>query len=289
MNPASPLITAVELAALISADNDDSVVVIDASWHLPTVKRNAYEEYLQAHIKGAVFFDIDAIADKQTDLPHMLPSETEFSFAMNQLGIGTGDHVVVYDSYGLFSAARVWWMFKIFGHHNVQLLDGGLPGWALINGAMDTGEVKRSATNQPFSATLNQDQVCDWKMVLSAIETHSACILDARPKARFDAAVPEPRQGLRSGHMPGAVSLPFTELLVADEHDVMRLRPATELSQIFKRTGVVEGTDVITTCGSGVTAAVITLALNVAGLASGRLYDGSWTEWGGLEQTPVVS
>lgn len=289
MKPVSPLISADELSALMQSE--ESIIVVDASWHLPNVQRNAFDEYINERIPGAVFFDIDAVADKQTDLPHMLPSEAEFSTTMKTLGISADDTVVVYDSVGLFSAARVWWTFKVFGHSHVRLLDGGLPGWKALGYATEAGDVTRNTSSQRFAAKLNAEAVCDWQSVLSAIDKNSAYILDARPKARFDAAVPEPREGLRSGHMPGAISLPFTELLTAGNDDVMRLKPAAELAAIFKAKGVAEGEGhaVITTCGSGVTAAVITLALELAGYAPGRLYDGSWTEWGGRTDTPVAS
>jgi len=286
MESDSPLISADELAALTQSKSP--IAIVDASWHLPNVQRDAYEEYLQQRIPGAVFFDIDAIADTETDLPHMLPSATVFSQAMQQLGIDSESPVVVYDSVGLFSASRVWWMFTVFGHTQVKVLDGGLPAWKALGKATESGAVTAKKTDNAFAATLNNQAVCDWEAVLAAIESNSACILDARPKARFDAAAPEPRQGLRSGHMPSAISLPFTNLLAADNNKVMRLKPAPELADIFKACGVNDGRAVITTCGSGVTAAVITLALKVAGFEPGRLYDGSWSEWGALTTTPVV-
>jgi len=286
MNSVSPLINAEELDALIQSKG--ALAVVDASWHLPNVQRNAFEEFEQQRIPGAVFFDIDTIVDPETDLPHMLPSAAEFSQAVSLLGISSDDQVVVYDSVGLFSAARVWWMFTVFGHKNVSVLDGGLPAWKALSKPMEHGELKPKPSVKPMAANLSHQAVCSWQEVLQATDQKSARILDARPKARFDAAVPEPRKGLRSGHMPSAISLPFTELLKAESDEVMRLKPAEELAGIFKARGVTDGADVITTCGSGVTAAIITLALHVAGYEAGRLYDGSWSEWGALEHTPVV-
>jgi len=290
MNSVSPLINAEELDALIQSKG--ALAVVDASWHLPNVQRNAFEEFEQQRIPGAVFFDIDTIVDPETDLPHMLPSAAEFSQAVSLLGISSDDQVVVYDSVGLFSAARVWWMFTVFGHKNVSVLDGGLPAWKALSKttgkALEQGASKPIQAAEPMAAELSHHAVCSWQEVLEATELERARILDARPKARFDAAVPEPRKGLRSGHMPSAISLPFTELLNAENDEVMRLKPAEELAGIFKARGVTDGADVITTCGSGVTAAIITLALHVAGYEAGRLYDGSWSEWGALEHTPVV-
>lgn len=287
MDSDSPLISAEELHALVNAGG--AIAVVDGSWHLPTVKRNAYDDYLQQHIPGTLFFDIDAIADTETDLPHMLPSAADFSQAMIDLGIGADDCVVVYDSVGMFSAARVWWMLTVFGHTHVKVLDGGLPAWVARGYATQSGAENRQAPQHPLSAVLNNSAVCDWQTVVDAIDAQSACILDARPKARFDATAPEPREGVRSGHMPTATSLPYTELLNADQDGAMRLKPAEQLVAILKAKGVTDGSNVITTCGSGVSAAVITLALTVAGFQTGQLYDGSWTEWGALADTPIVS
>ncbi len=263
-------------------------VVLDASWHLPNVKRNAHEEYQKARIPGAVFFDIDAVSDAHSDLPHMLPTAEVFAEATAAMGIGPEDTVVVYDSAGLFSAARVWWMFRVMGHTRVQVLDGGLPAWKSMGGELESGEVAARAAVEPMHAELDINAVCDVDGMLQAIDVERTIILDARPKARFDAAVPEPRPGLRSGHIPSSQSLPFTELLSADSDGAMRLKTPDELKSLLESYGVGQDTSVITTCGSGVTAAVITLALVVAGFDLGKLYDGSWSEWGARDDTPIT-
>ena len=290
MFPINPLVSATELKAKLSVpDNqpDKQLVVVDASMHLPNTNRDAWQEHQQGHIPGAVFFDIDRIADVNNELPHMLPGASEFSKSVASLGIGGNTSVVVYDSVGLFSAARVWWMFAVFGHDNVQVLDGGLPAWIASGGELETGVVNVTVNSDPVKARLHQDSVAGLQTVRDALNNDGIKILDARSKARFDGAVPEPREGLRSGHMPGACSLPYTELLTTDDDKLMLMKPAAEMAAIFKKCGVEPHDSVITSCGSGVTAAVITLGLHIAGFEPGRLYDGSWTEWGSRSDTPV--
>jgi len=212
MNPSSPLISANELKERLSAPNSQ-LVVLDASMHLPNANRDAWQEYQDGHIPGAVFFDIDKIADLSNELPHMLPSASEFSLSVAELGVGSDSSVVVYDAVGLFSAARVWWMFTVFGHNNVQVLDGGLPAWQALGGSLQSGVTNNAVANNPIQAQLHQDAVANLQHVKDSVNAgdRGAKILDARSKARFDAAAPEPRAGLRAGHMPGAISLPFTE------------------------------------------------------------------------------
>lgn len=286
MHASNPLVTANELKQWLVTP-DHPVVVLDASMHLPNANRDAWQEHQKGHIPGAVFFDIDKIADVGNELPHMLPSASEFSDAVARLGIGADTQVVVYDAVGLFSAARVWWMFTVFGHNKVQVLDGGLPAWLAEGGEFETGVVNVASNNSPIQALLIQNSVASLQMVRDVVDSGASKILDARSKARFDAAVPEPREGLRSGHMPGAYSLPFTELLTTSDDGIIRLKSAANMKVIFENCGVQPTDSVITSCGSGVTAAVITLGLHIAGFNHGQLYDGSWVEWGGLSDTPI--
>ena len=288
MNLPSPLISAAALKERLALSNEQ-VVVMDASMHLPTANRDAWQEHQDGHIPGAVFFDIDRIADVSSELPHMLPSAAEFSDAVAQLGVGADSTVVVYDSHGLFSAARVWWMFTVFGHDKVLLLDGGLPAWQAIGAELESGITQVGLAEKPIRAQLIKESVASLQTVLDAVNDADggARILDARSKARFDAAAPEPRAGLRAGHMPGALSLPFTELLTTDNTDIIRLKPVDEIKAVFDAHGVQPTDTVIASCGSGVTAAVLTLGLQLAGFKSGRLYDGSWVEWGSRSDTPI--
>ncbi|WP_237151594.1 3-mercaptopyruvate sulfurtransferase [Oryzibacter oryziterrae] len=262
--------------------NAPDVVTVDASWHMPASGRSGEKEYLAEHIPGAVFFDIDAHADKSTDLPHMLPRPEAFASAMRKLGIGDGQKIVVYDSVGLFSAPRVWWTFKTFGAADVVILDGGLPAWKALGLPLTDGPVRRSEKH--FTARLDNSAVKDFESLSAAIGSSLLQIVDARSTGRFVGAEPEPRPGLKSGHMPGAVSLPFGELIVDG-----RLKQADAIRAHFKAKGVSLEKPIVTTCGSGVSAAILTLALTYAGAVQVALYDGSWSEWGGHPDALVVS
>ncbi len=265
---------------LQSSLSDKSVSVVDASWHLPPEQRNAGEEYLQGHIPGAVFFDIDKISTPG-DLPHMMPSADFFNESVGKLGLKKNNTVVVYDTKGLFSAARVWWMLTVCGYGDVKILDGGLPAWLEAGFALDTGEV--GVEPVVVSASVAPGSIVDASQVLEASETRSVQILDARSQDRFDGLAPEPRAGLRAGHIPGSNCLPFTELLSNG-----KLKSQVQLREILKAHGFTGAAPVYTTCGSGVTAAIITLALHCVGHYEVALYDGSWTEWGGREDLPVA-
>jgi len=261
--------------------NDDSVRIVEASWHMPAANRSARDEYVQAHIPGAVFYDIDLFA-AQSHLPHTLPSAAEFAGFAGALGIDEDKTVVVYDSVGMFSAARVWWMFRYFGARQVYLLDGGLPAWRSAQLPLESGSVQTSPT--VFNITMSATGFVDADGVLEASTTGSSRILDARSLARFAGEEAEARPGLRSGHIPNSTSIPFTELM-----NDGRLKSDEELKQIFEGMGITDRTDVITTCGSGVTAAIINAALLSIGNQTVSIYDGSWTEWGALDAMPVAT
>ena len=282
MTLSNHLISTQELASKLGAEN---VTVIDCSWYLPTQDRDARAEFELNHISGADFFDIDEICDKASPLPHMLPSAELFSESVGKLGISNNSLVVVYDGAGLFSAARVWWMFHAFGHTNVRVLNGGFPRWVAEQRPVKKMDKKvQIQPNQSFSAKPVKDLVVSMETVLANCESQQAIVLDARSAARFEGTAPEPRPELPSGHIPGALSLPFDQLLSDGS-----LKPASELRDIFQALGVNGSDPVITSCGSGVTAAVITLALAEAGYGLHRLYDGAWAEWASADHTPVVS
>lgn len=264
--------------------DDEKVRVVDASWYLPTEPRDPDAEYLAGHIPGAVRFNLDKVADTSVDLPHMLPSEADFSAAVGKLGIGDGDTVIIYDGAGLFSAPRVWWTFRVFGVADVRILDGGLPRWRAEGRTIDTGIV--TPTPRPFTARLDRARVRALDDVRAVLDKKTATVVDARPAARFRGEAPEPRPGVRGGHMPGAHNVPTGPLIVAGA-----LAPAETLAAAFAAGGVQVGDDVVTSCGSGVTAAILWLALETLGQPVDKLalYDGSWTEWGGRADTPIVT
>lgn len=258
------------------------IVVLDASWHLPTAGRDPKAEYLEEHIPGALYFDIDDLSDETSDLPHMLPSPIKFSSRMRKMGIGDGKRIVVYDTAGLFSAARAWWMFRTFGHDDVAILDGGFLKWTAEGRPVEDGP-PAPRQDRHFSARQQSTMVRDRHDVLSAINTSSAQIADARSASRFSGVEKEPRAGLRSGHMPGACNVHYASLLKGDG----TLRAAAEIRQAFVDAGVDLDRPVITSCGSGVTAAILSLGLTLIGHDDHALYDGSWTEWGGVDELPV--
>lgn len=260
------------------------IVVFDASWHMPAEGRDARAEFLAEHIPGALFFDIDALSDTESALPHMLPPPEKFAAKMRRLGVGDGKQIVCYDTKGLFSAARAWWMFKVFGHNDVAILDGGMAKWKAEGRPLEDGPAG-PRQERHFTARLNATSVSDAADVLRAVQEHTAQIVDARSASRFSGVEPEPREGLRSGHMPGARNVHYAVLLNPDG----TLKRPSELRSAFESAGVDLSRPVITSCGSGVTAAILSLALEAVDHHEHSLYDGSWTEWGGRDELPVVT
>ncbi|MBY5986973.1 3-mercaptopyruvate sulfurtransferase [Roseovarius atlanticus] len=262
---------------------DPDLRILDATYFLPGVDRDARAEYDQAHIPGARFFDIDDISDHRSDLPHMAPPVEKFMSRMRQMGVGDGHQVVVYDTHGLFSAARVWWLFRLMGQADVAVLDGGLPKW-LAEGR-PTEDLPPMIRDRHMTVRREAHRVKDVTQVAAASKLGDYTILDARAPGRFRGDEPEPRQGLRAGHIPNSRNVPYSSLL----NDDATMKSPDELRAIFDAAGADLSKPVITSCGSGVTAAVINLALERIGKTDHALYDGSWTEWGAFPTVSVAT
>jgi thiosulfate/3-mercaptopyruvate sulfurtransferase len=260
---------------------DPDLRVLDGTWHMPQAKRDARAEFTAAHVPGAVFFDVDAISDHSTSLPHMLPSAEAFAAAVGALGVGRGDRVVVYDVRGVVSAARVWWTFRAFGHDAVAVLDGGLKKWQAEGRPVERGTP--APAPRAFTARLRPELVRDLEAMRANLGSRAAQVLDARSAGRFAGTEPEPRAGLRGGHIPGSLNLPYETLYRPDG----TLKAPDELGAAVRAAGVDLGRPIVTTCGSGVTASVLALGLYLLGRRDVAVYDGSWSEWGGRADTPV--
>ncbi|CAG8508238.1 17947_t:CDS:2 [Funneliformis caledonium] len=272
------------------AQNPDSIILLDGSWHMPNANRDPYKEYLEKRIKNARFFGIDEIKDINTDLPHMLPSPAEFAKAVGDLGISENDHVVVYDSIGLFSSTRVYWTFKVFGHEKASVLDGGLPKWMAEKREIESGPVtfKPKTYKTP---TLRKEVVRNYEDIRRNINegpdsSNFEQVIDARPEARFKGIAPEPRPGLPSGHMPYSYSVPFNSII--DPKTKTTLLQDDELKRLFETKSIDLNKPIVLSCGSGVTATMLYLALEKIGVKKLAVYDGSWTEYASRKGSPIV-
>ncbi len=277
----APLVSTEWLAAELGRPD---LVVFDATKYLPNENRDGRAEYRGAHVPGARYFDIDEIADPDTDLPHMVPSPSRFARLLGAMGVSNASRVVFYDQKGLASAARGWWLMGLFGHDAAAVLDGGLPKWVREGRPTEAGEPAPAAPAS-FRPDFRATRLRGIGDIMHNVDSGGELVLDARAAGRFAGTTPEPRPGMRAGHIPGSRNLPYTDLLGADQ----TLLPPAALRDRLARAGADGSKPVVTSCGTGVTAGILTLGLAVAGLPPGALYDGSWTEWGGRPDTPIES
>lgn len=280
MNDMSPLVSIDWLATHLSAPD---IRLVDASWYLPADGRTPPEEYRGCHIPGAVFFDLDEIADLDSGLPHMLPSAEKFAARVRKLGLGDGNRLVIYDGGDPYAAARVRWMFRAFGASDVVVLDGGLMAWQAAGKAID--DIPPVPRERHFSARLQHPMVRDKTQMLANIDSGNEQVIDARCAARYRGEAEEPRPGLRKGHMPGAINIPYTTVF----SDTGTYKPVDALKKLFADAGVDMAKAVTVYCGSGVTACTVGLALEAAGHRRVAVYDGSWAEWGADPDVPITT
>ncbi len=276
-----PLVTTDWLAGELGKAD---LIVFDATKYLPNENRDGRAEFLTAHIPGARYFDIDEVADQDTDLPHMVPTPGRFAKLLGGMGVSNASRVVFYDQKGLASAARGWWLMSLYGHDNAAVLDGGLPKWVSEQRPTQSG-LPASPTPSVFRPDFRPTRLRGVGDLIRNVANQSELVLDARAAGRFIGATPEPRAGMRSGHIPGSANVPYTDLLNADG----TFKSASEVKARFVAAGVDGARPLVTSCGSGVTACILTLGLRLSGLPEGAVYDGSWTEWGGRSDTPVES
>mmetsp|Transcript_14260 Transcript_14260/g.13773 ORF Transcript_14260/g.13773 Transcript_14260/m.13773 type:complete len:320 (-) Transcript_14260:656-1615(-) len=287
MSSKAEISTVVSAIEAIELYKKNDVKFLDGSWHMGTA-RNPVTEFQMEHIPGAQYFSIDDVADKSTDLPHMLPNQKDFGDKVSAMGISNDDYVIVYVHPNCFSAARVWWMLKSFGHIKVSVLDGGIKAWKEAGGEILSGEPVSPPIASKFKAEFKATCSLNVEEVLKIVSNGSAQIVDARSKGRFEGTAPEPRAGLEGGHIPGSLNLPFT-MLVKDD-DVTKFKSPEEIRDVFREAGIIFGSKIVLTCGSGVSAANLALGLNLMGqsLQSHPIYDGSWSEWGARSDLPKM-
>jgi thiosulfate/3-mercaptopyruvate sulfurtransferase len=283
MNGVGPLVSTDWLAVQLA---ESTIRVADASWYLPQAGRNARAEFDAAHIPGAVFFDIDGLSDQNTTLPHMLPDPVTFSSGIRKLGIGDGHFVVFYDGTGIYSAPRALWMMRAMGHGNAAVLDGGLPKWKRERRALETTSATKPGIGaRHFTAKPDPKIIRDFLAVHDNIQSQAEQVLDARSPSRFRGEEVEPRPGVRPGHIPGSINVYYADVSTPEG----TMRPASELKRLFAERNVDLERPVVTSCGSGVTAAILSLALEIAGAKKTALYDGSWSEWGARADAPIAT